>query len=226
MPKTISKGELSDFVYQSLKELILSGRLKPGNRLVHQELGDRLQVSRTPIREALERLNQEGYAVRRPRRGFVVAEFDASQVRDLYGTREALEIYAFDVSCATGFSKKNIVELEAVNKQYAAMFPGPVSRARLEMDQTFHLTLASFSMNEELRRTLGLVFEKIILKRRVDGHGVMVGDAPLREHKALIAAMKEERYDEGREILKRHIREACNRLLNYIEQESSFSGNL
>src|SRR5260221_6721083 len=102
-PKKAKKGDTNDFVYRSLKELILSGRLRPGNRLVHQELGDRLAVSRTPVREALERLYQEGYAGRRPRRGYFVAEFDVGNIRDLYGTREALEIFAYDSCCAAGF---------------------------------------------------------------------------------------------------------------------------
>src|SRR4051812_47957034 len=105
------KRDLNDTGYRALKELILSGRLPPGNRLVHQELGDRLSVSRTPVREALERLFQEGYAARRPRRGYFVAEIDAGGVSDLYGTREDLEVYAFEVSWARGFGKDDMAEL-------------------------------------------------------------------------------------------------------------------
>ena len=225
-PKKTKKGDTNDLVYRSLKELILSGRLRPGNRLVHQELGDRLAVSRTPVREALERLYQEGYAGRRPRRGYYVAEFDPTSVRDLYGTREALEIFAFDSTCVAGFRKDQIAELTALLDQYAALFPGTVSRARLELDKQFHLKLASFCGNAELCRTLELVFEKISLKRRLDGHGLATGDDPLKDHKALFAAIIEGRYQGGKEILQRHIREACERLLHHLEQDSAFSVRL
>ena len=222
-PKKTKKGDTNDFVYRSLKELILSGRLRPGNRLVHQELGDRLAVSRTPVREALERLYQEGYAGRRPRRGYFVAEFDAGNIRDLYGTREALEIFAYDTTCAAGFRKEDVAALTDLLDQYAALFPGTVSRQRLELDKQFHLKLASFCRNAELCRTLELVFEKISLKRRLDGHGLVTGTDPLKDHKALVAAITEGRYQDGREILHRHIREACERLLYHLEQDNAFS---
>jgi DNA-binding GntR family transcriptional regulator len=224
--KKAKKGDTNDFVYRSLKELILSGRLRPGNRLVHQELGDRLEVSRTPVREALERLYQEGYAGRRPRRGYYVAEFDATSIRDLYGTREALEIFAYDSTCAAGFREDDISELAALLNQYAALFPGTVSRARLELDKQFHLKLASFCRNAELGRTLESVFEKISLKRRLDGQGLVSGNDPLKDHTTLLAAITEGRYQGGRDILQRHIREACDRLLHHLEQDSGYSVEL
>lgn len=220
--KKVKKGDTNDLVYRSLKELILSGRLRPGNRLVHQELGDRLAVSRTPVREALERLYQEGYAGRRPRRGYFVAEFDVTNIRDLYGTREALEIYAYDSTCAAGFRKQDISELTDLLNQYAALFPGAISRTRLDLDKQFHLKLASFCRNAELNRTLELLFEKISLKRRLDGPGIAIGNDPLKDHKALVGAITQGDYQDGREILQRHIRQACERLLHHLEQNSAF----
>jgi DNA-binding GntR family transcriptional regulator len=217
-PQNKSKGEVNDFVYKSLKELILSGHLRPGNRLVHQELGDRFSVSRTPVREALERLFQEGYAGRRPRRGFFVAEFDTGDIRDLYGIREALEIFAYDASCAMGIHNDDLVELVEICHQYAQMFPGSISRARLELDQRFHLKLASLCGNQDLCRTLELVFEKISLKRCIAGNGLAVDDDPLEDHRLLISAITEGRYDGGREILRRHIHQACNRFIRHLEQ--------
>lgn len=222
-PSIIKKGDLNDYVYRALKELILSGRLRPGNRLVHQELADRLSVSRTPVREALERLYQEGYAERRPRRGYFLAEFDAADVKGLYGTREALEIFAYETTCAAGFRKEDIAQLGAINDHYISLFHEQASRERLHVDQQFHLKLASFSGNFELCRTLESVFEKISLKRRLDGYGLSVSDEPLRDHRALFSAISEGRYPEGREILKRHIQEASLRLIRHLEHISDFS---
>jgi GntR family transcriptional regulator, rspAB operon transcriptional repressor len=217
-PKPMRKsGDLNDTVYRMLKEMILSGRLRPGNRLVHQDLADQLSVSRTPVRESLERLYQEGYAGRRPRRGYHVAEFNTADARDLYETREALEIFAFRKTCERGFSRAAISRLQALNRDYARMFPESVSRRRLQLDEEFHLTLAGFSTNPFLCRTLAAVFEKIGLKRRLDGYGLIVNDDPLRDHQALVQAIADGRLDEAEQVLTHHIRQACLRLLHHLD---------
>ncbi|WP_417725701.1 GntR family transcriptional regulator [Salipiger sp.] len=219
-------GDLNESVYNALKEMILSGRLRPGVRLVHQDLADQLSVSRTPVRESLERLYQEGYAGRRQRRGYFVAEVGASDVRDLYGTREALETYAFHVLAARGFTAEEVDELERINTEYASMFPASVNRARLKVDQTFHHTLASFTGNQHLCKMLAAVNEKIELKRRLDGYGLVVGNEPLEEHLAFVAATKSGKYAEAEEILRHHIREASVRLLKHLEENFAFNGDV
>src|SRR4051812_41728063 len=70
----------NEMVYTSLKDEILSNRLRPGSKLVHQALAQRLGVSRTPVRESLERLYQEGLLLRIKNRGYYVAEIDAKEV--------------------------------------------------------------------------------------------------------------------------------------------------
>jgi DNA-binding GntR family transcriptional regulator len=220
-PEPRRKGDLNDRVYRTIKELILSGRLRPGNRLGHQELADQLSVSRTPVRESLERLYQEGYAGRKPRRGYHVAEFNVADARDLYETREALEIFAFRKTCELGFSKQAIAELKALNSDYARMFPESVSRRRLQVDQEFHLKLAGLSLNPFLCRMLADVFEKIGLKRRLDGYGLAVNMDPLRDHQVLVAAIAQRRLEEAEKILRRHIRQACLRLLRHLEANAS-----
>jgi DNA-binding GntR family transcriptional regulator len=201
--------------------MILAGKLRPGVRLVHQDLADQLSVSRTPVRESLERLYQEGYAGRRSRRGYFVAEVGTSQVKDLYGTREALEIYALQSVCARGFTTHEIEALEKLNDDYAKMFPASVSRARLQVDQSFHRTLASFSGNEHLCKTLIDVFERIELKRRLDGYGLVVGDKPLNDHLDIVAAIKNRDYAKAESVLREHIRQGSERLLEFLNANYS-----
>lgn len=210
-------GDLNESVYGMLKEMIRSGRLRPGNRLVHQDLADQLKVSRTPVRESLERLYQEGYAGRRSNKGYFVAEVGANEVRDLYGTREALEIYALQTVGARGFTAPEIEALEQINAEYGTMFPAAVSRSRLVVDQNFHHTLASFTGNEHLCKTLLAVFERIELKRRLDGHGMAVGDKPLHDHLELVAAIKRNDIAGAESVLRDHIRQASIRLLQHLE---------
>jgi DNA-binding GntR family transcriptional regulator len=211
------KGDLNESVYRTLKDLILSGKLRPGNRLHHQDLADQLSVSRTPVRESLERLYQEGYAGRRPRRGYYVAELDAGDVEDLYETREALEAYALRKSCGIGLSKANLAELRKLNATYAELFVQEATRERLRVDREFHMKLASLAQNPFLCRMLESVFEKIDLKRRLDGAGIILNEAPMKDHKALVTALAARQYKEAEEILRRHIRQARLRLLQHLE---------
>src|SRR5436190_22723903 len=86
-------GSLTEAIYEQLRSEIVRGQLRPNERLVEAEIAERLQVSRTPVRESLQRLAADGLVVSR-RRGWVVYEHTIDQIRDIYETRIALEGYA------------------------------------------------------------------------------------------------------------------------------------
>src|ERR1041385_3870626 len=98
MPYTLRKSapraeNLSARVYAQIKNLILCNEVLPGQKLHHQELSERLGVSRTPVREALTRLVQEGYVSLLPNRGFTCKEIGLQEAEELYELREALEVF-------------------------------------------------------------------------------------------------------------------------------------
>src|ERR671915_1173892 len=97
-PKPRSRGSenLSARVYNEIKNLILCNEIMPGQKLHHQQLSERLGVSRTPIREALTRLVQEGYVSFLPNRGFTCKEIRMQEAEELYDLREALEAFAVE----------------------------------------------------------------------------------------------------------------------------------
>jgi DNA-binding GntR family transcriptional regulator len=86
-------ANLTDAVYEQLRSEIVRGELRPNERLVEAEIAERLQVSRTPVRESLQRLAADGLVMSR-RRGWVVYEHTIEQIRDIYETRMALEGFA------------------------------------------------------------------------------------------------------------------------------------
>lgn len=85
---------LAEAVYQQLFDAIVSGAVEPGARLIQEELAEQLAVSRTPVREALLRLEQERVVEVAGRRGFVVRDFSEQEIRDVYQAREAIEGFA------------------------------------------------------------------------------------------------------------------------------------
>jgi len=202
-------------VYGALKRQILDNQLRPGTKLGHQELAERLGVSRTPVRESLERLYQEGLVVRVPNRGYYVAEISAEEARQLYETREALEVYELRRSLERGISGAAIARLEDINERYHALIGGELTRQRLLIDRDFHLALAGVSGNEFLCRTLEAIFERLILKRRVDGYHD-TGAGPYAEHVELLAELRHGNVRGAERALSHHIVAARNRLLGYL----------
>ena len=203
-------------VYDALKEQITTGRLRPGVKLTHQDLAERLKVSRTPVREALERLYQEGFVTRLPRRGFYVAEIDEDEARELYELREALEMFALRRAMGRGLKPADLRRLDDFNQQYKALLRHDTTRERMMVDRDWHLTLASFADNRALLRSLEAVFERLILKIRTDGYRTVRGEEALREHLEMMKALRIEDKAEAERLLAEHIQGARRRLVSHL----------
>jgi DNA-binding GntR family transcriptional regulator len=212
---------VNDTVYEALKQQITSSRLRPGVKLIHQELAERLNVSRTPVREALERLYQEGLVTRLPRRGFYVAEIDEDEARELYELREALELYALRRSMARGIKAAELRRLESFNQAYRDLLRDETMRERMLVDRDWHLTLASLADNKALLRALEAVFERLILKIRTDGYPTRRGEEALREHMEMMKALRSENQAEAERLLAEHIQGARRRLVSHLSQRGS-----
>ena len=179
----------------------------PGQKLHHQQLSERLGVSRTPVREALTRLVQEGYVSFLPNRGFTCKEIRMQEAEDLYDLREAME--AFAVEKAIGQSdRRGARELRRKMDRYGEDVQRRFSRDRLVYDQDVHLEIAQLAGNETLKNSLIHVFERIVLKRRTDGlYDPARGLAAHQEHLNFLprwsAAMSRRQYGSFARIFKK-----------------------
>ena len=108
---------LRDVVFNTLREAILKGELKPGERLMELQLASKLGVSRTPIREAIRMLQQEGLAVTIPRRGAEVAKMTEKNMEDVLQIREALEILAVQLACEK-VTEQQVLKLEEAVEEF------------------------------------------------------------------------------------------------------------
>ena len=90
---------IAQVVYKALKDAIVNGELKPGQRLVEQKLSDKMQVSRVPVREAIKRLEHGGFVQKLPVRGVIVKKISDKDIREAFGVRAALESYAACLAC-------------------------------------------------------------------------------------------------------------------------------
>ena len=219
-PKAKARGaeNLSARVYAQIKNLILCNEVLPGQKLHHQELSERLGVSRTPVREALTRLVQEGYVSLLPNRGFTCKEIRLQEAEELYDLREALEAFVVE-SAIKNLTDAGLDQLARKVDLYGEDVRKRFSRERLIYDQDIHLEIARLACNETLGKTLAQVFERIILKRRTDGlydpaRGVMAH----QEHLRLLHAMKQRDAAKAIAIIRAHIRAGKDNVLADLRQ--------
>lgn len=209
---------LSARVYSQIKNLILCNEVLPGQKLHHQELSERLGVSRTPVREALTRLVQEGYVSFLPNRGFTCKEIRLQEAEELYDLREALEAFAVE-RAIENLTDAALNEFAKKLDRYGNDVQKRFSRERLLYDQDIHLEIARLSGNETLIKTLAQIFERIILKRRTDGlYDPARGMTAHQEHVRLLEAMKQREIQEAVTILRSHIRAGRDNVLADLKQ--------
>ncbi len=229
MPSPLSQSKtkaratenLSARVYNQIKDLILCNEIMPGQKLYHQQLSERLGVSRTPVREALTRLVQEGYVSFLPNRGFTCKEIRMQEADELYDLREALEAFAVEKAVAR-LTDAAIRRLRAKIHAYGRDVKNRFTRDRLVYDQDLHLEIARLAGNDTLTSALSHVFERIVLKRRTDGlYDAARGQAAHEEHLRLLEAMERRDGAGAVAIIRSHIRAGKQNVMADLEQRQA-----
>jgi DNA-binding GntR family transcriptional regulator len=151
---TIEASSRAERVYQRLREALQSGALKPGQRIMEVEVADWLAVSRTPVREALRRLEAEGMLRVEPRTGLVVASISRQAMLELYVMREVLEGTAARL-CARHASEPEIIELEELVKREARLQGKYEALSR--HNRLFHEAIHRGAHNRYLEKSLAAV---------------------------------------------------------------------
>ncbi len=179
-----SRGEIA---YARLKESIQAGELKPGQRIREIEMADRLSMSRTPVREALRRLEADGLLTFAPYRGMVIAELDHQAVMELYQMREVLE------GTAAGLAARHASEAEiAVLRDIMAGDPGDDGEPqRLAIhNRQFHGALYRAAHNRYLLKTLNVLRDAMALLGMTTLSLTGRSDTAREEHAAIVHAIE------------------------------------
>lgn len=192
-------------VYQQLKSQILSFELYPGSRVTETELAAMFGVSRTPVREALQRLQLEGYLTVRPKQGCFIREIDIEEIDEHYQVRIALELCALEVAC-THMPDKAIRELA----QQWNPLRAPKGKVDVEtmagLDESFHITLAEGGGNLVLADYLQKVNHAIHIIRRLDFTENQRVDVTYKEHHAICQHLLKRDVVKAQQALTQHIR--------------------
>ena len=140
---------LRDVVFNTLRQAILRGELKPGERLMEIQLANKLGVSRTPIREAIRKLELEGLVLMIPRKGAEVADITEKSLRDVLEVRKALEELAVQLTCDK-ITKEQIRELEQAAEQFKKTLKSNDITEIAEADVRFHDIIYLATDNQKL----------------------------------------------------------------------------
>lgn len=198
---------LADTVYGTLKRDILDFRLAPGDRFTETEVADRLQVSRTPVREALFRLEREGYLEVRQRNGWLVKPLDFNTLDHFYELRSVLEAAAVQAICAPGKGADPLRALRPLADAWLVDADGRSSdRERLaDLDERFHIDLVAAAGNPEISRVHRAATERIRIVRRLDFTQPDRIGKTYEEHGAILAAVLDGNAARATELLRAHI---------------------
>jgi len=222
--KTRAVENLSARVYNQIKNLILCNEFMPGQKLHHQQLSERLGVSRTPVREALTRLVQEGYVSFLPNRGFTCKEIRMQEAEELYELREALEAFAVEKAIAN-LTDSALALLRNKMNFYGRDVQNRLTRERLVYDQDVHIEIARLAGNETLTSMLAHVFERIVLKRRTDGlYDPARGVTAHQEHLQLLEAIERRDPRDAVATIRSHIQAGKKNVMADLKQRQAIRG--
>jgi DNA-binding GntR family transcriptional regulator len=202
------RGEnLADRIYNQLKQDIFEFRLLPGDRFSDNEIAERVQASRTPVREALFRLQREGYVDVLYRSGWQIRPFDFKSFEDLYDVRIIIETAAVKRLCEMEVPPATLNDLKQIWLVPAGERLSDGATVS-QLDERFHEMLVEGTGNVEMAQMHHAVTERIRIIRRLDFTKPPRIDATYTEHGKILRAVLQRRADQGQLLLKTHIEES------------------
>lgn len=211
---------LRDVVFNALREGILKGDLKPGERLMEKQLAEKMGVSRTPIREAIRKLELEGLVVMVPRKGAQVAEITVKDVKDVLEVRAALEELAVKLAC-TKMTDKEVVALQETVVEFESAVEENRLEALVQLDIKFHDIIYKATQNDKLQHIINNLREqmfryRLAYLRNPEFHSTIEG-----EHREIFDAIKARDEEKACAIAKEHIRNQEKGVIRIINEEQN-----
>jgi DNA-binding GntR family transcriptional regulator len=182
----LERDLLRDRAYTTIRDAIVDGTLRPGERLRDHELTEWLGLSRTPVREALGRLEQDGLVETEPQRFTRVAPLDRRAARDAFPIVAAIHALAAELGVQR-LTGADVERMRGANERFAAALKADDVDAALAADDAFHAVLLTASLNTELLPTLERLMPRLRRLERLR-FGSLAGRASVHQHEAIVAA--------------------------------------
>ena len=198
-------------IYERLKSMAITFVIRPGQRVNEVELSKALKVSRTPLREALNRLMVEGFLTRAPNKGFTGRLLDAKQIFDLYELRRALETSIVRIACERA-TDEELVELERFVKGSIDRREKSNAASLLALDEEFHERVSRLTRNHEMTHLLKAINARIHYVRWLD----MQKRHTQQDHLRIVRALKARDAGKAAGLVDGHISRRLDQIVDVI----------
>ncbi|MGE5598300.1 MAG: GntR family transcriptional regulator [Bacteroidota bacterium] len=206
---------LRELVFEALREAIVKGVLKPGERMMEIQLAEEMGVSRTPVREAIRKLELEGLVAMVPRKGAYVASLSMKDIVEVFEIRGALEGLAAELA-AERITEEELEELERYLVRITESIESDDLSSMVEVDTDFHSQLYRASRNERLSLIISNLREQIQRFRKTSLSLPGRMRAALEEHKKIVEALSARDGALARRLAEEHIENAEQSLMDVI----------
>ncbi len=217
--KLDSYKPLRELVCENIRQAIIDGTFSPGERLMEIQLADEMGVSRTPVREAIRKLELEGFVVMIPRRGTYVADISIKDITEIYEIRISLDILAAGLA-AERITDEELEKLNSYLVEIGRYVPAMDMDKIVELDTAFHDILYKATRNERLVSVIGNLREQLtgIRGRSMSYPGRLV--ETMDEHRALVDSIASRDVERAQRAARVHIENAEQTLLRSIERRT------
>jgi len=203
---------LTTMAYRAIKNYILEGNPDENTRLTEESLSKQLGISKSPIREALTRLESERLIQIEPRRGAFLRKFSLQEIGDLYEVREALEVYAVGRAKLTPELIAALRQSVERSRQHLEVNDKP---RYIEEDVNFHAALAEATGNALLEEILANIQHQVWLFRRKTYD--LSRSKAIVSHAAIVEALAQADQDKAQQLMRQHISEVRQKLLSHLQ---------
>ncbi len=209
---------LRDIVFETMRDAILTGKLSPGERLMEMQIAEEMGVSRTPVREAIRKLELEGLVVMVPRKGAYVAGISIKDVVDVFEVRAALEGLAASLA-AERITDEEIDQLERSIVSISEVSDGKNIGSVVEKDIGFHDIIYRASRNEKLIQIITNLKEQLQRFRATSLATPGRSKQAVDEHRQIVEAIAERNAELAEKLARQHIENAENIMLQEIKKK-------
>jgi DNA-binding GntR family transcriptional regulator len=210
------RKSLGQHVFENLKQAVITGKVLPGNRLIESRLAEALGISRTPVREAIHKLEREGYLRKLPRGGFTVLGFSRKDIEETFGIRSILESYAARLAAAK-HQEAALKPLEDKIKIYQQCLDAKDLDSLLKINTEFHELLYALSQSPRLVKMINDLKDHIYRYRKLILQNERLARISNEDHKRMLEYIRR-RDEEGVEKLVRdHLIRGQKAVLNQID---------
>lgn len=200
--KTKQKEDSSHIAYQGIRRMLYKKELVPGQKIAYRDLAEKLNLSPTPIIQALQRLELLGFVCHEPNRGFFITPFSIKEIEEIYEMRELIEP-ALLATTIRNLDKKGLASLKSALEAHQSAERDFYLKERLFKNRDFHLILASLSGKETQIRTLQNLFDILFLKYSDLPRSSLVSTD--QEHQEIFDAVSLRSMDRAQMVLKNHV---------------------